>query len=390
MASPMDSVLLFVHGTGVRGQSYEVTLDQVRAKVKQFELPCTVQECLWGDVLGIDFAGLSIPDMPKRTEAEQAQAYRWEYLQIDPLFDLKLWCTPAVETPAKRLGETPKAQFLWTDRIEKYTPGIELDALLDREEVKPFFAPAWKAVVATGLPQKAFAGAGNEDASVARVFAEAVVAQMMHDASQASPPVAIPPHMGGKIVDRLLYDWKQISLAVLKDLFLKFFGGVTKTVVRPMRAGASRAVAPAIGDILRYQAVGEQIRALIRKKIDAISGDVFVLSHSLGGIACFEIMVESRPAHVKGLITAGSQAPLLHEFGALQTLKEGALLPEKFLPWLNLYDENDLLSYRADRLFHCAVDKRVDSMLPPLEAHSAYWKLDDTWTAIRDFMKNNP
>jgi hypothetical protein len=33
------------------------------------------------------------------------------------------------------------------------------------------------------------------------------------------------------------------------------------------------------------------------------------------------------------------------------------------------------------------VDKRVDSMLPPLEAHSAYWKLDDTWTAIRDFMK---
>jgi hypothetical protein len=26
-------------------------------------------------------------------------------------------------------------------------------------------------------------------------------------------------------------------------------------------------------------------------------------------------------------------------------------------------------------------------MLPPLEAHSAYWKLDDTWTAIGDFMK---
>jgi hypothetical protein len=54
---------------------------------------------------------------------------------------------------------------------------------------------------------------------------------------------------------------------------------------------------------------------------------------------------------------------------------------------LSLARENDLLSYRADRLFRCAVDKRVDSMLPPFEAHSAYWKLDDTWTAIRDFMK---
>src|ERR1019366_8391570 len=132
----MNPTLLFVHGTGVRGQGYEVTLEQIRAKVKQFELSCDVRECLWGDVLGIDFAGLSIPEMPERTAAEEAQAYRWEYLQIDPLFDLKLWCTPAVETPPKKLCETTKAQFLWTDRIATYEPGIELNTLLDREEIR--------------------------------------------------------------------------------------------------------------------------------------------------------------------------------------------------------------------------------------------------------------
>lgn len=382
-------VLLFVHGTGVRNQGYQVTLDQVRKKATEFSLDCEVDECLWGDVLGVDFVGLCLPEIPKRSEAEQAQAYRWEYLQIDPLFDLKLWCTPAVETPPKKLGETPKAKFLWTDRIEKYQAALELATMLQRDGLEVFFAPAWKTVVATKLPEKAFGGAGNEDASVARVFAEAIVAQMMHDASRATPAAAIPMNLRSKIVERLLFDWHQVSLAVIKDLFLKFFGKVAKGVVRPMRAGASKAVAPAIGDILRYQAVGQEIRDLIRKKIEGITDSVFVLSHSLGGIACFELMVERTPANVKGLITAGSQAPLLHEFGALQKLAEGSPLPKNFVPWMNLYDENDLLSYRADLVFQCSADHRVDSMLPPLEAHSAYWKLDDTWTSIRDFMKKN-
>jgi len=170
---------------------------------------------------------------------------------------------------------------------------------------------------------------------------------------------------------------------------------VTKTIVRPLRAGASRAIAPAIGDILNYQAVGHHIRELIRKKIDSIPGDIFVLGHSLGGIACFELMVETRRdgadrlGSVKGLITAGSQAPLLYEFDALQTLHKGKPLPAGFPKWLNLYDENDLLSYRADRIFNARADKQVDSMLPPLEAHSAYWSLDETWKAIADLMKES-
>lgn len=106
-------------------------------------------------------------------------------------------------------------------------------------------------------------------------------------------------------------------------------------------------------------------------------------------------MVEARRngtdslAAVKGLITAGSQAPLLYEFDALQTLDKGKPLPGGFPKWLNLYDENDLLSYRADRIFDIKADKQVDSMLPALHAHSAYWKLDETWKAIADLMKSS-
>jgi len=132
--------------------------------------------------------------------------------------------------------------------------------------------------------------------------------------------------------------------------------------------------------------LGQEIRKLIRKRIDSITGKVFVLSHSLGGIACFELMVEGPPPNVSGLITVGSQSPLLYEFDALQTLKRGDELPTTFPRWLNLYDENDLLSYCANRVFGREVDHRVDSVLPPLEAHSAYWKLDETWLAIREFV----
>jgi hypothetical protein len=390
--------LLFVHGTGVRSESYSRTLKQVESKVAEFHLACAVDSCEWGDVYGIDFDGLSLPDPPERNAEDSAQAYRWEYLQLDPLFDLRLWCTPAAEPPQKVLGTKYTAAVLWDKSVSKYIgeydKKIALIELLRHNQIEDFFLPAWNKVVITDLPKQAFAAAGNDGPAVSRVFAEAVVAQMMHDAAAAQPPVPISPRTGGKIVIVLLFDWNQAAKG-LKDLFLRFFGSATKTIVRPLRTGASRAIAPAIGDILHYQAVGQQIRDLIRKKIESIPGDIFVLAHSLGGIACFELMVEARRdganglSAVKGLITAGSQAPLLYEFAALQTLDKGAPLPAGFPKWLNLYDENDLLSYRANRLFDVQPDKQVDSMLPPLEAHSAYWMLDETWKAIADLVNQS-
>jgi hypothetical protein len=77
---------------------------------------------------------------------------------------------------------------------------------------------------------------------------------------------------------------------------------------------------------------------------------------------------------------------LLYEFAALQTLPKDEPLPNTFPAWLNLYDENDLLSYRANSLFEVKPDKQVDSMLPPLQAHSAYWELDESWNAIAAMM----
>jgi hypothetical protein len=390
------TTLLFVHGTGVRSVSFDETVQHLQAKIAEFKVPCDLQACPWGNTLGIDFAGLSLPQPPVRSDDEEAQAVRWEYLSVDPLFDLRLWLPD--EGTTILFGGDESALSVWDKTISKfpasYSQQVELKALLERNQVEKFFLPAWRRVVNAGDMDAAFRSAEDDTPAISRVFAEAVVAQMMHDAAAADPPVSLTPEAGTKIVELLLLRWKQTTKGI-KDSFKRFLGRATRTIIRPMRAHASQAIAPLIGDILNYQGVGQDIRDLIRDKIESIPGNVILLSHSLGGIACFELMVESRNSEnrkldrVKGLITAGSQAPLLYEFGALQTIKKSDPLPHEFPPWLNLYDENDLLSYRADRLFGDGHDLQVDSLLPPFEAHSAYWSLDKTWRAILDFAKKN-
>jgi hypothetical protein len=97
--------------------------------------------------------------------------------------------------------------------------------------------------------------------------------------------------------------------------------------------------------------------------------------------------VKAAPANITGLITVGSQAPLLYELGALRSLKRGQSLPDGFPPWINLYDPNDMLSYVGEKLFPGRVrDIEVRSGDLPLAAHSAYWNCNETWTAIKDFV----
>jgi hypothetical protein len=137
-----ESTLLVVHGTGVRSESFIETQQQIRLKVKEFHLPCVVEPFLWGETLGIDFEGLSLPTPPVHSEEEEAQALRWQYLQIDPLFDLRLWCTPAAEPPKKVLGAPPAAAAAWEDTISKYAgeyaKRIELAALLAHKQLDAF------------------------------------------------------------------------------------------------------------------------------------------------------------------------------------------------------------------------------------------------------------
>ena len=147
-----------------------------------------------------------------------------------------------------------------------------------------------------------------------------------------------------------------------------------------------------IGDILLYQGQGATVRQLIREKVEQAQAPVVLLAHSLGGIACVDLLIgEDLARKVELLVTVGSQAPVFYEIGALSSLRyeAAAKLPASMPPWLNIYDHQDFLSFVGARLFPGRVkDALVDNRQPFPYAHSAYWNNPIVWDLVIDALAN--
>jgi hypothetical protein len=151
------------------------------------------------------------------------------------------------------------------------------------------------------------------------------------------------------------------------------------------RGALTDAAYPFSGDILYYQAKGKTIRDFIQEQVENVEPPVVLMAHSLGGIACVDLLVEKNLPQVQLLVTVGSQAPFLYEIDALHSLSYGDSLPNHFPKWLNIYDLRDVLSYVGDRqgLFPGKIkDVKVDNQQPFPESHGAYWYNSATWDAI--------
>ena len=109
-----------------------------------------------------------------------------------------------------------------------------------------------------------------------------------------------------------------------------------------------------------------------------------LLTHSLGGVVCVDILCQDTTLPIIGLITVGSQSPI----GALQGVELNAHLPVHFPRWLNVYDPNDLLSFIGVGIFGDRItDLRVESGQPFPDAHSAYWSNEAVWSTIAEFCR---
>jgi pimeloyl-ACP methyl ester carboxylesterase len=165
------------------------------------------------------------------------------------------------------------------------------------------------------------------------------------------------------------------------DASKTFLMGMVKrsatNILKHGRSGLTSKISGTVGDILMYQARGQAIRDFIRGEIGKYPGPVVLLGHSLGGIACVDLLLEPDPPKVALLVTIGSQAPLLYEINALSGMSyaPNATLPSSFPQWLNIYDKDDLLSYIGGRIFPSQVeDFHVGSGKPFPDSHGAYWK----------------
>jgi hypothetical protein len=157
------------------------------------------------------------------------------------------------------------------------------------------------------------------------------------------------------------------------------------------RGSLSDATTPIVGDVIRYQSRGAEIRKFIAQRIRETKAKI-ILAHSLGGIAAVDWLAspeyaeakEKEDASIERLITAGSQSPYFYEIDALVSRTYGAGLPDWFpKKWINFYDPADFLSYMAKPVFpDHARDIQVDNGQPFPESHSAYWSNDRVWDEI--------
>lgn len=262
---------------------------------------------------------------------------------------------------------------------------------MERGGFNDLWPDAWSAIMTkTTVPKDAFEASSHELPDACRALARALVAELHVRAIAAERP-GPSRYLRNSLVDRLMSDWKQ-QVYGLGTFLANLFKRAATPVVRHYRAGLSAGAALPVGDILLYQARGTEIREFIRKKVEGADPPVTIVAHSLGGIACVDLLALPGPPEVTHLVTAGSQAPLLFELGALFSLKPSPKqsapykLPEGFPPWLNFFDRDDFLSYIGERLFEGIKDEEFHSGQPFPDSHSAYFGDAAFWKRTCEFI----
>lgn len=394
----MTSILV-VHGTGARGAHYAEMFGQIEEAVYNYsgQKPpqLEVLRCPWGDAVGakLNQNGESIPNYIQLggAAAQRNELPLWNELYLDPLFELRLLAFRPLDLGAVVPGQQP-GQFL-DQRIRSLVPTGEMSDALLRAGILVYFEEARKRVV-NAPPYKEFLpkvppAFGEYRLAIAR----AIIAMTMAicKENERSARILTDAKLRDKITDQLskAFGDQQFGLGDFLGRILDFAARLKLTDYVQMRRGAiTDATYPTVGDVILYQANGEPIRQFIYETIKAAKPPVVLLAHSLGGIACVDLLILNKLPEVKLLITVGSQAPFLYEINALQSLTYGKPLPDYFPPWMNIFDFQDNLSYIGKYLFPNRVtDILVDNGQPFSRSHSSYWSNDQMWNKIADEMR---
>lgn len=396
--------LLFVHGTGVRQASYGDTLRLIN---EAMGVAAVVHPCYWGDLGSrLGAGGQSIPaydstrgGLDLEADSIDPQNYSihlWQALLVDPLHEIRsLGLKPHPVVPA--FQQTQGQQLIQVGlQLELSEP---LRALLLRGGIEPATFDTSRREVLASQALRTALGDANEDmgeyrAAMARAWIAASANQAHEDRLRDTeesclPALVLDVNLRSEteklLIEALGGEERGVNQWVMHHLSWPLrwgFWGFTQWGAN--RRGTMSDIAyPIAGDIMLYQARGEAIRARIRDNILAAAEPVHLLAHSLGGVACVDLLAtEALP--VQQLITVGSQAPFLYEINALPCLPFGRPLPASLPPWLNIYDRRDFLSYIGARVFPGrVVDRCVDNRQAFPASHSAYWWNAEVWEAIR-------
>jgi hypothetical protein len=390
--------VIFVHGVNTRGPEGRQVFQRICHSFHS-RSGVHVTYCAWGDDLGarLKFGGASIPRYDDTKSLDYADvtpldaADLWELLEQDPLFELRILALE-VDSADQEFDVSGIRNPTTTlqDSIRRYTPTDEVRMLLDESGITvEALAQASRQITDALVFTEAGLASGERTEDLAGAWSRAVVARLMRD--NACAEVSRNALLRDRLATGLEHDltggeqtkgfgsWLRLGLSVFATRF-----------VQNRRGRYTDLVLPSVGDILVYQGHGQLLRNRIREYIPQ-EGHVVLLGHSLGGVACVDLLAEEHPPKVDLVITVGSQAPFFYEIGALQRLpyeesSAARRLPASFPAWLNIYDPRDFLSFVAKPVFpedpRVFEDVRVNNRQPFPKSHSAYWDTEQVWQEI--------
>lgn len=390
------TTVIFVHGTSVREPAFSDTFNIVEQQLQNKLPELKVIPCSWGDSLGakLHAEGASIPlydatNQQNEEEIVDEEIIRWQQLYKDPFYELRLLSIKNPEEVTPRAGQESLEDVL-TEAVENFTPSEKLSQELEKAGLASFFPQALENITQSQVYSSALETISDTTTEYRNAIARAVMAEMFSLAEQKQKflPILTDADLRDQLVynfsieiidtDKAIGDW-------VKEQGAKLLAAAGTFYFDRNRGSATDASYPIIGDILLYQSRGKELRDFIQTYIDGADSSVILIGHSLGGIACFDLLALQPQAKVKLLVTIGSQAPFFYEIGALTSLdiRKEEKLPELFPSWLNIYDLKDILSYIGGNLFHNKVqDIPVNSKQSFPKSHGAYWTNPATWKAI--------
>lgn len=111
---------------------------------------------------------------------------------------------------------------------------------------------------------------------------------------------------------------------------------------------------------------------------------LIVIAHSLGGVIAFDILTYFAPdLRLEVFASIGSQVALFEEMSLYRSSRDGVPpappndrlpLPPAIAQWLNVFDSNDVFSFRAAGVFDGPTDYRFDTGFGLLQAHGGYFE----------------
>jgi hypothetical protein len=412
----MPARLIFVHGTTVRDVGKSMAEIRKRAWEHLGLSDGDVVAAEWGLKVAPPRRNFTLalpPEYSTRSAYDQppsqsTEAELWALLLLDPSIELQVIATERSADPGSggiSIGGLSPGDEL-TKKVETLDPPA---AKLDEGGLTAeMFVAARRELLGDEAAMAALRLAKpKNDPDLNEALSRSLVARML---IRANPEVWATKEESGEAWDgtddpeqlfvAAAVDAEKraaVESAVLRQLGestrgfdpLKRLGGrVASRVAVSRRADFMDPLAHFMHDVTFYLAHREPIQEVIVESIEAAgsSSPVIVLAHSLGGIAAVDLLSKPDAPHVDLLVTVGSQAPLLYLMDALENLTPEDKTRRPKVPWLNIYNRDDLLSFCAKQVFpeekEDIVDFAIDAGVPFPASHSAYWHVDALFTRV--------